>query len=210
MAYWERCASSVITRMCGLAFSSGKVSVRSASRNLWIMAMTRSEESERSSSFSFLMLSATLTVKPMLWLVSESWSSSWVRSVTKTTFQLRELGMAIHLAHHEHHGQRFARALGVPDDAAALAGVLALQQALHRQLDGAELLVAPHDLDGLALVVGRKEREGADEVQQIVAVEHPGHQALLIIGAAARRDPDRPRCGDRDRPSGRSISRCGW
>ena len=33
------------------------------------------------------MLSATLTVKPMLWLVSESWSSSWVRSVTKTTFQ---------------------------------------------------------------------------------------------------------------------------
>ena len=93
--------------------------------------------------------------------------------------------MAIHLPHHEHHRQRFAGALGVPDDTAALAGVLASQQTLHREFDGAELLVAPHDLDGLALVVGRKEREGADEVQQIVAVEHPGNQALLIVGAAA-------------------------
>ena len=72
----------------------------------------------------------------------------------------------------------------MPDDAAALAGVLACQQALHGQLDGAELLVAAHDLDRLALVVGRKEGEGADQVEQIVAVEHAGHQALLIVGAA--------------------------
>ena len=108
------------------------------------------------------MLSATLTVKPMLWLVSESWSSSWVRSVTKTTFQFDELRVPVHLAHHEHHGQRLARALGVPDDAAAFAGTLALEQSLHGQLHRAELLVAADDLDGLALVVRREEREGAD------------------------------------------------
>ena len=92
--------------------------------------------------------------------------------------------MAIHLAHHEHHGQRFARALGVPDDAAALAGVRAFQQALDRQLDRAELLVAAHDLDGLAFVVGGKEGEGADQIEQVVAVEHAGHQALLVVGTA--------------------------
>ena len=72
----------------------------------------------------------------------------------------------------------------MPDDAAALAGALSFQQALDRQLDGPELLVTSNDLDGLALVVGRKEREGADQVQQIVPVEHPGHQSLLVIGAA--------------------------
>ena len=92
--------------------------------------------------------------------------------------------MAIHLAHHEHHGQRFARALGVPDDAAALAGVLAFQQALHRQLHRAELLVAAHDLDRLAFVVGGKQGEGADQIEQVVAVEHAGHQALLVVGTA--------------------------
>ena len=90
--YCERCASSVITRMFGLALSSGKVSVRSASRNLWIIAMTRSDESARSSSFRLLMLSATFTEKPMLWLVSESWSSSCVRSVTNTTFHFESDG----------------------------------------------------------------------------------------------------------------------
>ena len=98
---------------------------------------------------------------------------------------LRERGMPIHLAHHEHHGQRFAGALRVPDDAAALAGTLALQQTLHRQLHGAELLVAPDDLDDLALVVGREQGEGADDVEQVVAVQHPGHEALLVVGAAA-------------------------
>ena len=128
----------------------------------------------------------------------------------KDHLPVRELRMAVHLPHHEHHGQRFAGALGVPDDAAALAGVLAFEEALHRQLDGAELLVAAHDLDGLALVVRREEREGADQVQQVVAVEHPGHQALLVIGAAAAVVQSRPPFADRDRPSGRSTSRCGW
>jgi len=102
----------------------------------------------------------------------------------KDHFPVGEPGMTIHLPNHEHHSQRFAGALGVPDNAAALARVLPRQQTLHRQLDGAELLVAPHDLDGLALVVGRKQGERADEIQQIVAVEHPCDQALLIVGAA--------------------------
>ena len=98
---------------------------------------------------------------------------------------VREPGVAVHLPHHEHHGQGFSRALGVPDDAAPLPGALAFEEALHRQLDGAELLVAPHDLDRLALVVRRKEGEGADQVQEVVAVEHPGDEALLVVGAAA-------------------------
>ena len=55
-----------MTRMLGLAFSSGKVSVRSPSRNLWIIAITRSEVSALSSSLSLLMLSASFTVKPTL------------------------------------------------------------------------------------------------------------------------------------------------
>ena len=98
---------------------------------------------------------------------------------------LRERRMPVHLPHHEHHGQGFAGALRVPDDAAALAGRLAFQQALHGQLDGAELLVTSDDLDDLALVVGGEQREGADDVEQVVAVEHPGHEALLVVRAAA-------------------------
>ena len=118
--------------------------------------------------------------------------------------------MPVHLPHHEHHGQRFARALGVPDDAAALARGLAFQQSLHGQLDGAELLVAADDLDGLALVVGGEQREGADEVEQVVAVEHPGHEALLVVGAAAAVLQIVHGARDTGRPSGRSASRCGW
>ena len=98
---------------------------------------------------------------------------------------LGERGMPVHLPHHEHHGQGFARALRVPDDAAALARGLAFEQALHRELHGAELLVTPDDLDDLALVVGGEQREGADDVEQIVAVEHAGDQALLVVRAAA-------------------------
>ena len=48
--------------------------------------MTRSEVSARRSALSAAMLSATFTVKPTFALVSQSCRSSWVRSVTKTTF----------------------------------------------------------------------------------------------------------------------------
>src|SRR5207249_6601336 len=59
------------------------------------------------------------------------------------------------------------------------------QEAFHGQFHGAELLVAPDDFDGLALVVGGEQCEGADDVEQVVAVKHPGHEALLVVGAAA-------------------------
>ena len=72
----------------------------------------------------------------------------------------------------------------MPDNAAALAGVGAFQQALYPQLHSAKLLLAAHDLDRLAFVVGRKQGEGADQIEQVVAVEHAGHQTLLVVGTA--------------------------
>ena len=92
--------------------------------------------------------------------------------------------MAIHLPHHKHHGQRFTRALRVPDDATALAWALPFQQTLDRELYCTELLVAPYDLDGLTPVVGREQGKSADDVQQVVAIQHPGDQSLLIVGTA--------------------------
>ena len=70
----------------------------------------------------------------------------------------------------------------MPDNAAALAGVGTFQQALHPQFHRPELLVAAHDLDGLTLVVGGKEGKGADQIEQVVAVEHASDQALLVVG----------------------------
>ena len=61
---------------------------------------------------------------------------------------------------------------------------LAFQQTLHRQLHCPELLVTPHHLDGLALVVDRKQREGANQVEQIAGIQHPRHQTLLIVWAS--------------------------
>ena len=156
------------------------------------------------------MLSATFTVKPMLWLVSESCSSSWVRSVTKTTF------------HCESDGCRYiSRTMNImvsdlPEPCVCQMmplrsrGRLAFQQTLHGQLDGAELLIAPDDLDRLAFVVGGEEREGADEVEQVVAVEHPGHEPLLVVGAAAPCSRSFDGAREMDRPSGRNTFRCAW
>ncbi len=101
----------------------------------------------------------------------------------KDHFPVGQLGVAVHFTHHEHHGERFARALGVPDDTAPFARVAALQQLLDGQLDRTKLLIAPHDLDGLPLVVGRKQGERTDEIKQVVLVHHPGDQPLLVIRA---------------------------
>ena len=92
--------------------------------------------------------------------------------------------MPIHFPHHEHHRQGFSRTLRVPNDAAPLAGILALKQTLHCQLHRAELLVAGHHLDHLALGVGAEDRERADEIQKVVPIQHPGHEALLVIRTA--------------------------
>ena len=86
--------------------------------------------------------------------------------------------------HHEHHRERLPRPLRMPDDAAPRPRTPAFQQTLHGPLHRPELLVAPDDLDGLALVVDREQGEGADEVEQIAGVEHPGGEALLIVRAA--------------------------
>src|ERR1700687_1072623 len=93
--------------------------------------------------------------------------------------------MPVHFPHHEHHGEGFAGALRVPDDTAAVAGSLSFQKAFHSQFHGAELLVAPDNFDGLALLAGGEQCESADEVEDVVAVKHAGHEALLVVGAAA-------------------------
>ena len=54
----------------------------------------------------------------------------------------------------EHHGQRLAGALRVPDDAAALGRRLPLAQACHDPARRAVLLVAGDDLDPLAVRAG--------------------------------------------------------
>ena len=97
---------------------------------------------------------------------------------------VRELRVTVHLPNHEHHGERLAGAPGVPDDAAALAGITAFDQPLHRQLHRAELLVAADDLDRLALVIRREQREGPNQVEQVVPVKHAGDETLLVVGAA--------------------------
>src|SRR5438094_290790 len=115
-----------MTKMCGLGFSSGKVSSSSPSWNLWIIAMTRSED------------------------------------------------VVLHLAYHEHHSERFARPLGVPDNTAALLFVFALKQSFDRELHRPELLIPPDDLDGLAFVIRGEQGERADEVEEVVLIQHPG------------------------------------
>ncbi len=72
----------------------------------------------------------------------------------------------------------------MPDDAAALTGIASFQKALDRQLDCAELLVASHYLNSLAPIIRREQCEGADKVKQVIAIQHPRHQPLLIVGAA--------------------------
>jgi hypothetical protein len=72
----------------------------------------------------------------------------------------------------------------MPDDTAPLARSSTLQEALDRELYRPELLIAADDLDDLSLVVGAEQREGADDVEEIVPIQHAGHKALLVVGTA--------------------------
>ena len=72
----------------------------------------------------------------------------------------------------------------MPDDTAPFPGALSFQQSFDGQFDRPKLLIAPDNFNGLSLVVGRKEGECLDQVQQIVLIEHPGYQALLVIWSA--------------------------
>src|SRR5947209_8398409 len=71
----------------------------------------------------------------------------------------------------------------MPDDTAARTRRRALAQALYRKLYGAELLIATHDLDQFALVRLRENRERADDVEQVLPIQHAGHQSLLVVRA---------------------------
>jgi len=131
------------------------------------------------------MLSAIFTENPMLWLVFRELIFELGTVGHEDHFPFRERVMPVHLPHHEHHGERFARALGVPYNAAAFAAALSFDQALDRQLHGTELLISPYYLDDFALLVSGEQREGTDDVEQVVPVQHPRHEALLIVRAAA-------------------------
>ena len=111
---------------------------------------------------SLLVRRARCTPSPDSLAVSDSCFSRSVRSVTTTTLKARSSWIGPHRPHQEHHGQRLARALGVPDQATA-AVVLAIlrprlagPQPLQRPADSAVLLVAGDDLDALAVDLGEQ------------------------------------------------------
>ena len=183
--YCERWASSVMTRMLGLAFSSGKVSVRSASRNLWIIAITRSEASAPE---QFL--------EPLDAVGQLHREADALTGLGQLLFQLgaigdeddlpvRELRVTVHLPNHEHHGERLAGALGVPDDAAALAGVTAFDQPLHRQLHRAELLVSGR-LSWIVWPLSFVENSVKVRIRssRLSRSSMPATETLLVVGAA--------------------------
>ena len=132
------------------------------------------------------MFPAATTVWPMLWLVSRELVSSWVRSVTKTTFQSSKGGVPPQLPDHEDHGQRLAGALGVPDDTAALGRRVAVGHPLQHLMDGAELLVAGDHLIRASTAVRREQGEGLQQGQQVLVGAHPGGEARLVAGRARR------------------------
>ena len=100
-------------------------------------------------------------------------------------FEAAQGGVRAQLAHQEHHGQRLARALGVPDHATApvvlaiLQASLAALQALNRLVHGAELLIPACHLDGLPTGL-HEQGEVAHDVQQVRLVEHARHHPLLL------------------------------
>lgn len=103
-----------------------------------------------------------------------------------------QFGQRAHLAHQEDHCQALAGALCVPDDAAALIGLampfgpaqgklsagLAVGEALNGFVNGAELLVARHDLDRLPGHLS-EQRKVADDVKQVNRAQHPRDEHLL-------------------------------
>ena len=82
------------------------------------------------------------------------------------------------------HGERLTRALGVPHDAASLLGLATLEDALHRLLDGSELLVAWQLLDQLALRV-LVDDEVSEDVEQGWWIQQAGDEACLAFGRDA-------------------------
>ncbi|MDT4843147.1 hypothetical protein FQZ97_770690 [compost metagenome] len=96
-----------------------------------------------------------------------------------------QLRIGAHLAHQKHHGQALARALGMPDDAAALVALAMLKTSLpalhagHRAVYRAVLLVAADRLDGLPTDL-HEQHEMPDQIEQVGRGQHACHQALLL------------------------------
>ena len=74
----------------------------------------------------------------------------------------------------------------MPDDAAALSRRFTVGHALQRFVDGAELLIAGHDLIRPALGVRREQRERLQQRQQIFVRTHASGEPGLIAGRARR------------------------
>ncbi|MNN33328.1 hypothetical protein D3C81_1470830 [compost metagenome] len=96
-----------------------------------------------------------------------------------------QLCICAHLAHQKYHGQAFARALGVPNDAAALVTFAMFKTSLptfhsgHCAVHRAVLLVAADRLDGLPANL-HKEHEMSDQIEQVGWRKHACNQALLF------------------------------
>ena len=91
----------------------------------------------------------------------------------------------------EHHGQRFARALRVPDHPAALHRRFARAQPLHDTAGGAVLLIAGEHFYPFAAVGILEHSASAKNIEQAMRVEQALHQFLLLTHHAKRR---RDRC----------------
>ena len=72
----------------------------------------------------------------------------------------------------------------MPNNTTAFLPVCARQQTADGFLDRTKLLVAADDFDQLAFVVGLEQRKRPYQAKQVILVQHTGHQALLVIGAA--------------------------
>ena len=136
---------------------------------------------------SWAVLSMTLTLPPMSLAVPESCSSRSMRSLTSRILKSSRSGCGAQHPRHEDHGQRLARALGVPDDARARLRRLAGAQALDDLAGGAVLLVAADDLDAPARIGVHEHRAGAQHVEQGRRREQPLDQLLLLALDAQRR-----------------------
>ena len=103
------------------------------------------------------------------WKVPVIWVSRSMRSTTISTVGFLQAGVQAQLLRGEHHQQRLARALEVPDQ--ALLGV-AGQHALDDLVGGLVLLVAADDLDAALLLVGGEQGEVGEDVEHHMRPQH--------------------------------------
>jgi len=96
-------------------------------------------------------------------------------------------GVFSHRPDKKDHRQRFAGALGVPDDAAFLSRILVGTQPCEDLLHRSILLVACDDLDLLTLIVLTEDGEVPEDLKEAGGSKHPVDQPLLTVGRLAVR-----------------------